>query len=98
MNDVIHINPKDNLVTCLRPIAKGETIEFEGVKYTVTSDIPKYHKMSTAEIQKGEYAYKYGQIIGLALEDIHPGDHVHVHNISSTRGRGDDLTAERKDW
>ena len=54
--------------------------------------------MSTAEIKKGEYAYKYGQIIGLALEDIHPGDHVHVHNISSTRGRGDDLTAERKDW
>ena len=63
MNDVIHINPKDNLVTCLRSIEKGETIEFEGEKYTANVYIPKYHKMSTSVIKKGEYAYKYGQIM-----------------------------------
>ena len=26
MNAVIHVNSKDNLVTCLRPIKKGEKI------------------------------------------------------------------------
>lgn len=89
MNAVIHVNRKDNLVTCLRPIKKGEKIEFEGKTYIATSDIPKFHKMSVADIPKGGYCYKYGQIIGEALEDLHPGDYVHVHNLASTRGRGD---------
>lgn len=89
MNAVLHVNEKDNLVTCLRPLSKGEVIEFEGKTYTVQSDIPVFHKMAVAEIKKGEYCYKYGEIIGDATEDIHPGDHVHVHNLESTRGRGD---------
>lgn len=89
MNSVIRVNGKDNLVTCLRPIKKGETISFDGNSYTANSDIPKFHKMSIAEIKKGDYCYKYGQIIGCALEDLNPGDYVHVHNLESTRGRGD---------
>ncbi len=32
---------------------------------------------------------KYGQVIGRATADIAVGEHVHVHNIESTRGRGD---------
>lgn len=89
MNTVIHMNEKDNLVTCLRPIFKGETIAFEGKTYTATSDIPKFHKMAIAEIKKGEHCYKYGEVIGAATTDLHPGDYVHVHNLESTRGRGD---------
>lgn len=49
--------------------------------------------MAVEEIPKGGYCYKYGQIIGEALVDLHPGDYVHVHNLASTRGRGD-LKAE----
>jgi altronate dehydratase small subunit len=89
MNSVIHINERDNLVTCLRPVSKGEAIEFEGKTYVASSDIPKFHKMAVAEIKKGEYCYKYGEVIGAAMENLHPGDYVHVHNLESTRGRGD---------
>lgn len=89
MNTVIHINKKDNLVTCLRPISKGEAIEFEGKTYVANSDIPKFHKMAVAEIKRGERCYKYGEVIGTAATDLHPGDYVHVHNLESTRGRGD---------
>jgi altronate dehydratase small subunit len=32
---------------------------------------------------------KYGEIIGKATTDIKPGQHVHVHNVAGTRGRGD---------
>ena len=89
MNAVIHVNPRDNLVTCLRPVAKGERIEFEGKNYVAAADIPQFHKMAVAEIKKGEHCYKYGEIIGTALTDLHPGDYVHVQNLESTRGRGD---------
>lgn len=89
MNSVIHVNERDNLVTCLRPIKKGEKVEVNGKVYIASSDIPKFHKMATEEIKKGEYCYKYGEVIGEALEDLKPGDYVHVHNLASTRGRGD---------
>lgn len=89
MNAVIHVNEKDNLVTCLRPISKGEAVTLDGKTYVATSDIPKFHKMSVATIKKGGFCYKYGEVIGVALEDLKPGDYVHVHNLESTRGRGD---------
>ena len=40
-------------------------------------------------VKKGDVVYKYGEIIGIATVDIKTGDYVHVHNIESTRGRGD---------
>ena len=89
MNSAIHVNEKDNLVTCLKPIEKGEEVKVDGKTFIANSDIPKFHKMAVATIKKGEYCYKYGEIIGEALEDLKPGDYVHVHNLESTRGRGD---------
>ncbi|MEJ2037181.1 MAG: altronate dehydratase family protein, partial [Maritimibacter sp.] len=44
-------------------------------------DIPRGHKIATAQIAKGEFVLRYGQIIGQAKTDIAPGDHVHVHNL-----------------
>jgi len=32
---------------------------------------------------------KYGEPIGIATRDIRSGQHVHVHNLESARGRGD---------
>jgi altronate dehydratase small subunit len=32
---------------------------------------------------------KYGLSIGTASQNIKAGDHVHVHNVESNRGRGD---------
>lgn len=89
MNAVIHVNGKDNLVTCLKPICKGEEVTLDGKAYIASADIPKFHKMAVAYIKKGEFCYKYGEVIGEALEDLKPGDYVHVHNLESTRGRGD---------
>ena len=89
MNKVIHVNEKDNLVVCLQQIKKGETVTLNGKAYTASDDIPKFHKMAIADIRKGELCYKYGEVIGEALEDLRPGDYVHVHNMASTRGRGD---------
>ena len=89
MSDTLHINSKDNVVTCLRPIRKGENIKLGSMNITASSDIPIYHKIAIKKIPSGRKCYKYGEIIGIAVTDIEAGDHVHVHNIESTRGRGD---------
>ena len=54
MQSALHIDEKDNLVTCLRDIKKGEAINIEGKEYIANSDIPIFHKMAIADIKKGE--------------------------------------------
>jgi altronate dehydratase small subunit len=40
-------------------------------------------------MQHGDSIIKYGEVIGVATREIAPGQHVHVHNLESRRGRGD---------
>jgi len=74
--DFVRLDPADNVVTATRPLQAGH--EVEGVM--TTTMIPSGHKIATRAINKGEQVRKYAQFIGLAHEDIAPGDHVHTHN------------------
>lgn len=89
MNQYLKVNEKDNVVTALRAMEKGEKILVDGKEVFVVENIPRFHKIAIADIPKGGIVYKYGQVIGDALEEIKAGAHVHVHNLESTRGRGD---------
>jgi len=51
--------------------------------------IPSGHKIALVDIALGDPVIKYGSAIGLATTTIHTGAHVHTHNLSSSRGRGD---------
>jgi len=41
------------------------------------------HKIALTDIKKGEYVFKYGEIIGVASNDIKKGEWVHSHNLVS---------------
>lgn len=47
------------------------------------SKIKVGHKLALKDIQKGEYVIKYGEIIGIATNDIKKGELVHTHNLKS---------------
>ncbi|WP_019123357.1 UxaA family hydrolase [Brevibacillus massiliensis] len=88
------ISPKDNTGTVIsRNMAKGRVVEIEldGAiqSIEILKDIPYGHKIAVRPIRKGDAIWKYGLGIGTALTDIQVGDHVHIHNIESNRGRGD---------
>ena len=86
---VIHGSPKDNVVTCCAFIPAGQTVLADGCAITAAQDIPIYHKMAVTDIPAGTIVYKYGQPIGIASCSISAGQHVHVQNLESARGRGD---------
>ena len=88
MNLFVHASKKDNLVTCIKALSKGEHVAVDGIEIEVKDDIPIYHKMAVKDIKKGELIYKYGEVMGVASRDICAGEWAHVHNIDSTRGRG----------
>jgi altronate dehydratase small subunit len=86
------LHDRDNTVTALKDLSRGEEIVVEGGseggRITLSQDIPYAHKFSRAVIPKGQDVFKYGEVIGVATQDIQPGDHVHVHNVESKRARG----------
>ena len=79
----------DSVFTCMAAVQKGDALNYGGVAITAASDIPVYHKIAKVFVKTGDEVYKFGEPIGKASVDIHPGDHVHVHNVESARGRGD---------
>ena len=88
-DSVVLINKKDNTVTALKNIIKGERIKFADRMIEICDDIPVSHKVAVKEIKKGEMVIKYGESIGTAYKDIMPGRLVHSHNLESSRARGD---------
>ncbi len=79
MSDLLKLHPADNVLIALRPLPAGT--KAQGV--TLQSEISLAHKVAATAIAAGEDVLKYGMVIGCALVDITPGEHVHVHNIES---------------
>ena len=89
MGTLLLLSEKDNVLTCTAAIKKGEALDYAGGKITAADDIPIYHKIANVFVPAGGEVYKYGEVIGVASRDIHPGQHVHIHNLEGARGRGD---------
>ncbi|MDI3502202.1 MAG: altronate dehydratase small subunit [Archaeoglobi archaeon] len=88
----IKMNPKDNVATAIDDIKSGEVVGVkndEVFEVQVLQEIPFGHKFALKDISKGEAIVKYGEVIGRATAEIRKGEHVHVHNVESLRGRGD---------
>ena len=91
----LQVNSKDNVATMFEnDVTKGREIEVRdklggSEPLTVLSDIPYGHKVALRNIHAGESIVKYGEQIGVASREIARGEHVHLQNLESTRGRGD---------
>ena len=90
----LKVNDADNVATVFNLVSQGELVlvcDKKGKRFTVKSlnHIPYGHKIAIVKIGAEEYVKKYGEVIGRSTVDIEPGEHVHIHNIESCRGRGD---------
>jgi len=89
----ILIDEKDNVATALRQLEKGDSIPVavgdRSVSVILLQDISFGHKFALTDIQQGDAIIKYSEVIGLATEPIRQGEHVHIHNVESQKGRGD---------
>ena len=94
MDPVIVISDRDNVATALEPLTMGEAVRAGGAELVILEPIPRGHKVALRAIRCGDPIVKYGSSIGTATMDVAAGAHVHVHNVASTRGRGDLATHE----
>ena len=79
------LDPLDNVAVLLKDMSKGETIALKenSVEVKASDAIETGHKMAISPIGSGSDIIKYGQKIGVATSDIHPGEWVHLHNMES---------------
>ncbi len=91
--EAVVLNAGDNVATAVADLGKGARVELSAGERTFTVELKAPillgHKFSLYHIDNGSAIIKYGEVIGTATKSIEPGEHVHVHNVVSTRGRGD---------
>ncbi len=91
-HQAILIESKDNVAVAIENLEKSSQVVVKGKDYftvKLLESVKFGHKFATRPILAGDKIIKYGHIIGIALENIEIGQHVHDHNIGGTRGRGD---------
>jgi hypothetical protein len=89
MKAALVISDRDNVATALEALDSGRRLDLNGISITTVEAIAPGHKVALRAIAAGDPVIKYGSSIGVASADIVAGAHVHTHNLSSSRGRGD---------
>ncbi len=83
----------DDVGAALRDLAPGERVAYtagaERRAVQILEPIPFGHKVALRDLPAGEPVHKYGAVIGRTTATVRAGAHVHVHNLSGIRGRGD---------
>lgn len=91
---ILRIDPRDTVAVSLGTLSRGQQVHVGNRLIDVAQDIPFGHKVAVAAMAQGDWVIKYGEKIGVASINIRPGEHVHTHNLESSRGRGDLATQE----
>jgi altronate dehydratase small subunit len=95
MNNLLKMSEKDNVAVCLADGKPGETVTLTAKNGARLGSVrlleatPFAHKVAIEDVAHGTHIIKYGEIIGIATQDIQAGQWVHVHNIAGLRGKGD---------
>lgn len=81
------MDEKDNVVTCVKEVAAGDTVIYKkgGAMCTLTAvqDIPYCHKIALEPLTEGADVVKYGELIGRTCCPIEKGGWVYHENIYS---------------
>jgi hypothetical protein len=80
---LLRLHPDDNVLTIVRALRAGTSLDCEGVPIQLQRPLGIGHKIAARPIAAGEKVIKYGVPIGSATCPIAAGEHVHTHNLQS---------------
>lgn len=90
--NAVIMHAKDNVATAVHDLKKGDTAiikqEDSWLECEIAEDISFGHKFAIKPVEQSKAIIKYGESIGLAKKTIQIGEHVHIHNVDSVRGKG----------
>lgn len=80
---LIRLHPTDNVAVALEDVAPGQPLPDFGI--VAATEVKRGHKLALVDLAPGTPVLRYGQMIGVAVQAIPAGAHVHSHNL----GMGD---------
>lgn len=89
---VLQLDPRDNVLVALKPLAAGSVAHFGDSTCPVTQVIPAKHKMALVDMRPGDLVLMYGMVVGEATEGIPRGGLLSTRNV---RHRAGAYTAHR---
>lgn len=75
------LHPRDNVVTTIQPVEKGEKVIWADGEVVVLEAIPACHKVAIRNLEADEAVLKYGETIGKTTMAIARGAWVSDRNI-----------------
>jgi altronate dehydratase small subunit len=87
----IVLHPADDVAVLVASVAAGDSVAVrgarEGLRLVAAATLASGHKLALHDLESGHDVRKYGEVIGRLTAPVAAGDHVHVHNLKSLRGR-----------
>jgi altronate hydrolase len=80
-NAVLRLDPRDNVLTALRPLSKGERVSVPPHEYVLASDVPAKHKFAAESVPAGGDLVMYGVLVGKATAPIQAGEVLTTRNV-----------------
>ena len=90
---VLHIDPRDNVLVALAPLAAGTLAHYGQASCPVTESIPAKHKLALVDLKPGDLIFMYGMVVGEATAAIPRGGLLSTRNV---RHRTSAYTATRQ--
>lgn len=97
MSNVIKVHPDDNVIVALQDLAKGTSVQYNGVVYTLVDNIHAKHKFFTQDMQPGDDVKMYGVLVGKAQTFIPKGGLLSTANVKHASG-GYDYRGRQPQW
>ncbi len=89
---VLQLDPRDNVLVALQPLAAGTTVSAGTVQCTVKETIRAKHKVALEDLARGALIRMYGMVVGEATQEIPQGGLIATRNV---RHRAEEYTATR---
>lgn len=89
----LQLDPRDNVVVALAPLAAGDVVAWGGSSCPVVERVPAKHKLAIVDLAPGDLVRMYGMVVGEATQAIPRGAAISTRN---TRHRADDYTTARQ--
>jgi altronate hydrolase len=86
---ILKIHPADSILVALKNLQAGDTIEYNGVQYTLKENIPAKHKFYMRDSPAGSDVIMYGVLIGKTLVQVSAGSRVSTENLKHAAGSYD---------
>ena len=82
----LQIHPDDNIMVALEDLARGSTINVNGLSFTLPDRVEAKHKFSLRALSPGDSLYMYGVLVGRANNSIPVGGALTIKNVEHASG------------